>query len=167
MTYLPLLSGIQSGYEFIFLTSASYLVYTFQLDHSLIFSQAVRQVFNSITSRQTGRLFSLNWFSHNVSWLSVQLLLSADPTSKWEKEKYVNAVLVLGDFNTQICKRGSCVPTSGDMENKMQSCIKNTNNAKPVTVLFHNRTQFKTRIFGLNGQPIESTFDSSFSYFNQ
>lgn len=71
------------------------------------------------------------------------------------------------DFNTQICKRGSCVLTSGDMENKMQSCIKNTNNVKPVTVLFHNRTQFKTGIFGLNGQPIESTFDSSFSYFNQ
>lgn len=49
----------------------------------------------------------------------------------------------------------------------MQSCIKNTNNAKHVTVLFHNRTKFKTGIFGLNGQPIESTFDSSFSYFNQ
>ena len=96
MTYLPLLSGIQSGYEFIFLTSAPYLVYTFQLDHSLVFSQAVRQVFNSITSRQTGRLFSLNWLSHNVSWLSVQLLLSVDSTSKWKKEKYVNAVAKLG-----------------------------------------------------------------------
>lgn len=97
MTYLPLLSGIQSGYEFIFLTSASYLAYTFQLDHSLKFSQAVRQVFNSITSRQTGRLFSLKWLSHNVSWLSVQLLLPADSTSKWKKGKYVNTVVVLGN----------------------------------------------------------------------
>ena len=53
----------------------------------------------------------------------------------------------------QIRKTAPCVLTSGDIENK-QSFIKN---AKHVTVLFHNRTQNKTGILGLNDQPIEYT----------
>jgi len=58
-SYIPLLAAMQSGYEFIFFKSDSYLSFGTQLGHTLVFAQASRHVCNSRTSGQTGREFSL------------------------------------------------------------------------------------------------------------